>query len=220
MDSQSSPSTSDTVPSVSLENLLKEPTQRFGVSQSLAASPQKMEERASMMEGEDPSDESSQKDAYIPYNLDDYQPLPEELPDEGVSALESVEQDPAARRLAMEEQAIRKERLQQARLERSLSALNSEHPHLRSMAIEELVSVKDPRSTPALTNVAKSEDLSADERRQAAQALWHHAADLEFANPEANQAVRSLARDSDPSVRDIAKRALIDMERYQRHYQN
>jgi hypothetical protein len=185
-------------------------------SQPLTSSQQTREVGNDIGENVEPLDESSPNADDAPYDLDDYQSLPEELPGEAVGSYEDNEQDPEASRLAAEKQANLEELRQQVRLERSLSALESEHSHLRVMAVEELVRIKDPRVASALASVANSDTASAAERRQATQALWHHAADLEFANSEANQAVRSLARDSDPSVRDIAKRALIDMGRYQR----
>lgn len=152
--------------------------------------------------------------AYVPYDLDDYMPLL----DEGLGDF-GPEQDPAGDEPgSVEEQAAREELRQEARLERSLSALDSEHPHLRSMAVEELVGMNDPRATSALESVARSGNVSVDERRQAAQALWHHAADLEFADSAANEALRQLAQGSDPSIQAIAERALTDMERYRRRH--
>jgi len=169
-------------------------------------------------ENEDLSGGSSPNAAYVPHDLDDYQPLPEELPDEGIGAAEYDENDPAAGSLAAERQAQLEERRRQARLERAKNALNSEYTHLRAMAVEELVATKDKRATSALESFANSTEASTDERSQAAQALWNHAADLEFADPEANAALVRLANDADPSVRKIANQALSDMERYQRRH--
>jgi hypothetical protein len=87
------------------------------------------------------------------------------------------------------------------------------------MAVEELTGINDPRATSALESVARSSAASDDERRRAAQALWHHAGDLQFSDSNANQALRQLANDGDPTVREIAKRALVDMERYQRRHE-
>ena len=216
VNSQSSPSTSGTVHSASAESLIKEPVRSGDVSQPLTASQQTNEEGQYNTEREDLSDEPSPEEANVPYDLDEYQSLTEELLDESVSDLGSEQQDPEAVRLEAEARTARAERLDQERLERSLSALNSEHAHLRSMAVEELVPLKDPRATTALANVASSKDVSVDERRRAAQALWHHAADSQFSDSAANQALAQLAGEGDPAVRDIARRALIDMERYQR----
>jgi hypothetical protein len=154
-----------------------------------------------------PSSKDSRQEAYVPYDLDDYMPLPE---DERMDALESDQDPEPGGKPACED--CRKE----ARIERALSALDSEHEHLRSMAVDELTGMNDKRATGALERVATSGDLSFDERRKAAQALWHHAADLQFADSAANDALSKLANSSDPSIRSIAERALTDMERYQR----
>jgi hypothetical protein len=157
-------------------------------------------------------EEDSLKEVYVPYDLDDYAALPEK--ELGIAA----EQGSEAGLLSAEEQAALEEWRNQARLERSLSALKSKYTHLRSMAIEELVGIKDPRATNALESAANSGDASDLERSQAAQALWHHAADLEFADPVANEALKRLVSNGGPEVRAVAERALIDMERYQRRY--
>jgi HEAT repeat protein len=82
------------------------------------------------------------------------------------------------------------------------------------MAIEELVSTKDPRAVSALESFAKSTDASDDVRRQAAEVLWHLAGDFEIADSSANEALRGLAQSGDPSVQVIAGQALKDMEQY------
>jgi len=176
-------------------------------------------DKAGIAENEDLSDEPSEQAAYVPYDLDDFQPLPEELSEERIGAAEYDEQDPAGTGAASaERQAYFEELRQQARLERAKNALNSGYANLHTMAMDELVATKDPRATSALESFANSQEASSDERSKAAQALWNHAADLEFSNPEANAALVRLANDADPSVREIAKRALTDMERYQRRH--
>jgi hypothetical protein len=151
--------------------------------------------------------------ASVPHDLDEYMPLPDEAP-----VKFEPDQDAAAEPRLAEARADLEERREQARLERSLSALDSQYDHLRSMAVEELVGMKDPRATRALADLAAAGDAVSNDRRRAALALWHHAADLAFADSAANQALKRLASgsDADPSVKEIAKRALADMERYQR----
>jgi hypothetical protein len=175
-------------------------------SQPSGASAMTGKEAADAKSSSDAKRESdSPKAAYVPHDLDDYMPLP----DQGPVDLGS-EKDPAGGDLgSVDEQAT-----QEARLERSLSALDSEYDHLRSMAVEELVGMNDPRATSALESIARSGDASVDVRRQATQALWHHAADLEFADSAANSALKRLAQDKDPSIQAIADRALTDMEQY------
>jgi len=172
-------------------------------------------------------EEDSVEEDNVPYDLDDYASLP--VPEIVDSASEQysepdqdTDQDATFAQGSAEELDALEERRNQARLERSLSAINSDHSHLRLMAIEELVGLKnkDARVTNALEGVANAtSDVSDLERRQAAQALWHHAADLEFSDPKANEALNRLARDGDPEVKAIAERALIDMDRYQHRYQ-
>ncbi len=161
--------------------------------------------------------------AFVPYDLEEYMPLSEEMPGEYEREQYSKQdweqnqlQRDEADFLSTEEQAAREERQQQARLDRALSALDSNYANLRSMAVNELTGVNDERATNALQNLAVSNDASGNEKRMAAQALWHHAGDLGFSDFTANQALRQLANDDDPSVRGIAERALDDMARYQR----
>ncbi len=168
--------------------------------------------------------------AFVPYDLEEYMPLSEEMPGEYEREQYSEQdwkQNPLQRDEAdllsteeqaarEEQQAAREERQQQARIDRALSALDSNYANLRSMAVNELTGVNDERATNALQNLAVSNDASGNEKRMAAQALWHHAGDLGFSDFTANQALRQLANGDDPSVRGIAERALDDMARYQR----
>jgi hypothetical protein len=165
---------------------------------------------------EDLTNDPSEIAANVPQDLDDFQPLPEELHDEEVGDLEYDVKDPESVRLATKKQVERDRRIEQARLNRALNALESEHSHLRSMAVGEMARIKDPRVPNALKGVATSDMVTAAERKNAAQELWHYAADQQFSDAGANQALNSLADSKDPSVQAIAKRALRDMERYQR----
>lgn len=214
--SQTLPSTSGTVSSALTEESDQKLVSKGEMSQSDAASQQTSNKEKSDAEQEESPDELLPDTADVPYDLDEYQPLYDGSADAGVSSTEPDMEDPQGMRLSAEEQAARESRMQQQRLERSLSAINSEHTHLRTMAVEELVTVKDPRATTALANAASSQSITSEERRQAAQALWHHAADYQFADSTANGALVQLANDGDPAVREIARRALVDMERYQR----
>jgi hypothetical protein len=112
------------------------------------------------------------------------------LPDE--APVESEPDRDATAEPRSKAQADLGERREQARLERSLSALDFNYDHLRSMAVEALVSMKDPRATSALVGLAASGDAASKERRRGAQVLWHHAADLAFADSTANQAIKRL----------------------------
>ncbi len=157
--------------------------------------------------------------AFVPSDLDEYMPLSDEMP--GESEMEQyseldLDESRATGLLSPEEQAAWEERQRDARIERALSALDSKHTHLRSMAVDELTGISDERATNALSKLATSKGASDGEKRMGAQALWHHAGDLGFSDSTANQALRQLATDGDPSVQEIAMQALDDMERYQR----
>jgi len=202
-----------------LERKTKEISRDNPASKEKAVPEQLQDQESTITDNENLSDEPSEQASYVPYDLDEFQPLPEELFDDRIGNAEYDEQDPAgAGELSAERQAYFEELRQQARLERAKNALNSGYTNLHTMAVDELVATKDPRATSALESFANSQEASSDERSQAAQALWNHAADLEFADPEANAALVRLANDGDPSVQEIAKRALSDMERYQRRY--
>lgn len=145
--------------------------------------------------------------AEVPHDLDDLMLLPESSIDVGFNVNESQENN---------DNVWNDEMQRSARLERATWAIDSEHSHIRMMAIDELVTTKDPRATQIISNAAMRGETSVDERLQAAEALWRHAADLEFSNLTAVQSLQQLAADSDPSVAAIANRALADMDRYQR----
>jgi hypothetical protein len=189
-----------------------------GASQSLEPSEQVKAEGYKEAANEEPSDDPSEVAANAPHDLDEFMPLPEENYVEETGDYEYDEQDPDAGRLAAEKQAERQKRIDQARLNRSMSALESEHSHLRSMAVEEMSRISDPRVPGALRGVATSDESTASERQKAAQALWNYAADQQFSDSGANQALSSLVDSKDPSVKKIAEQALRDMERYQKRY--
>jgi hypothetical protein len=108
-----------------------------------------------------------------------------------------------------QEQAEREETLNQA-----LTALNPAEGTLSQHALDQLVGIRDdPRATQALVQVALGASES-DARAQATEALWHHAADLEFADADAVSALEQLANDADTVVQKIAQQALADMQQY------
>jgi hypothetical protein len=72
--------------------------------------------------------------------------------------------------------------------------------------------------TGILADIAISDNTPAEERANAAEALWRHAGDFEFQDAEANEALRSLAEEDDPSVSTIAQEAMRDMMRYRQRY--
>ena len=79
-------------------------------------------------------------------------------------------------------------------------------------AFDQLVGVQDPRVTQALVQAAGAADSRA--RAQATEALWHHAADLRFADQASISALERLANDADTEVQSTARQALEDMKQY------
>lgn len=105
------------------------------------------------------------------------------------------------------------EEYEEALIERALSALSSEHVHLYEEALDQLVGIDDPRATEILVEAARTETDSTI-RMQAVDALWRHAANLEFSDVMSIEALRQLAEDSDERVRGMASQALRDMDQY------
>lgn len=75
---------------------------------------------------------------------------------------------------------------------------------------------EDPRATQALIEAASDTNGSKNSafRARAVNALWRHAADLLFEDSSSIAAIEQLSGDADPPVRDIARQALADMQRF------
>lgn len=146
----------------------------------------------------------------VPRDLDDYMPLREPTHEPTVDATSADAIDPEAQAEMDAAQELHDEQ----RVERAISATASPFSHIRRMAVNELAGSRHPRATGVLADIAVSENAPAEERSDAAEALWRHAGDFEFRDTEANEALRILAEDADSSVSAIAKDALRDMERY------
>ncbi|MFH0343836.1 MAG: hypothetical protein ACHBNF_17335 [Chromatiales bacterium] len=86
-------------------------------------------------------------------------------------------------------------------------------------AVDALVGIRDAHATEALVSAADTQDAGPVHRRYAVEALWRHAADLQFAEPASTEALRRLASDSNEKVRALAARAVFDMDRYLRSAQ-
>ena len=80
-----------------------------------------------------------------------------------------------------------------------------------SMAMEQLASIDHPDATELIMRATSNKSNVVD-RALAADALWQHASNRSFADPEVNQALERLAADADASVRNIAEQALSDMQ--------
>jgi hypothetical protein len=151
----------------------------------------------------------------VPRDLDDYMPVPEP-PTLGLHS--SVTSEGAIDPEAQAEIEAAQSAYREQRVQRAISATDSSYSHIRRMAVNELAGSRDRRATGVLADIAVSEDIPAEERANAAAALWRHAGDSEFRDAEANDVLRSLAQDDDPSVSAIAQDALWDMKRYRQRY--
>jgi len=150
----------------------------------------------------------------VPRDLDDYMPVPEPTSELHSSVLSEGAVDPEAQAEIDAAQSVYREQ----RVQRAISAAGSSYSHIRRMAVNELAGSRDRRATGVLADIAISEDTPAEERANAAEALWRHAGDSEFRDTDANEVLRFLAGDDDPSVSAIAQDALRDMERYRQRY--
>jgi hypothetical protein len=115
--------------------------------------------------------------------------------------------------LSPEEQLAVVQEYNEALLKRAFDVLKSDYTHLYVEAINQIVGMDDPRATQALVE-AVSTGLDAKSRAQAVEALWQHAAHLQFADATSVDALKQLAEDSDANVSKVAHRALQDMQQY------
>lgn len=121
---------------------------------------------------------------------------------------ETADEAEQAKALARE-QAEREETLNHA-----IAALSRKDGPLSQQALDQLVGIRDdPRATQALVQTA-SDAQDSRSRVRATEALWHHAADLEFADGTTVAALEQLTNDADAAVQKTARQALEDMKQY------
>jgi HEAT repeat protein len=114
--------------------------------------------------------------------------------------------DPAAAEM------LEKARLQE-RIDDALAGLASENWMPRRESLQALVGLDDERATSVLIDAANAKETG-EERAFAVKALWHHAADLQFADENVNAALMLIAEEEDELVSPIAIEALDDMDQY------
>jgi hypothetical protein len=142
--------------------------------------------------------------AEAPQSLDEFQP---------VAVGDAFFGADGEQELSPEEQLAVVQEHDKAILKRALDALNSDYKHLYAEAINQIVGMDDPRATQALVEAANT-GLDAKSRAQAVEALWQHAAHLQFADATSITALKQLAGDNDAHVSKVARRALQDMQQY------
>ena len=81
-------------------------------------------------------------------------------------------------------------------------------------AVDALVGIRDAHATEALVSAADTRDAITGRRQHVVEALWRHAADLQFTDSASTEALRRLATDGNETVRALAARAVLDMDRY------
>jgi hypothetical protein len=97
-------------------------------------------------------------------------------------------------------------------LNRATAALSQEG-QLNQQVLNQLEGIGDPRATQMLVQAASGVQNGRD-RVRATEALWHHAADLQFADEASISALEQLATDTDARVQKTAQQALEDMRQY------
>ncbi|MGH8612202.1 MAG: hypothetical protein ACREYF_09220 [Gammaproteobacteria bacterium] len=112
------------------------------------------------------------------------------------------------------EQAEARDRMEREEtLNHAIAALNPEAGKLNQQALDQITGIRDPRATQALAQAA-SGTLDSHARAQATEALWHHAADLQFADEATVGVLEQLATDTDARVQKTARQALEDMQQF------
>jgi hypothetical protein len=150
-------------------------------------------------------------------------PAPSAVPQEEIEAQAESDAELEAEALAAEEDhdadavaSLAEEQQQnEVLLTKALAMLRSNDRQLHAQAIDQLVGINDPRATQALIRAANGTGADLRSRLQAVESLWNHAADLGFSDQASVNALRQLATDRNTDVRNIARRALVDMQRQQ-----
>jgi hypothetical protein len=102
-------------------------------------------------------------------------------------------------------------------LNRSIANLRMKDGQINPQALDQLIGIRDkPNATEALIQAA-SETQDSRNRMQATEALWRHAADLEFADEASVSALEQLADDANVEVQETARQVLEDMRQFRQH---
>ncbi|MGH8534106.1 MAG: HEAT repeat domain-containing protein [Gammaproteobacteria bacterium] len=139
-----------------------------------------------------------------PQTLDEFRPISMEMLT-ATSGIESGNDTDASGQLLMQQ------RYQEARLDRALDALGSEHKPLYKEALNDLIGIDDPRATKAIVDAAltPTEWIS---RISAVETLSQHALNLQFSDRASVNALRQLVEDGDVEVRQVVRNVLTDMQ--------
>lgn len=107
-------------------------------------------------------------------------------------------------------------RAREEKLVRAMDALRSKDVSatVQQQALADLATSGDPRATAVLKDAWTQVQGHPTVSSQVARSVWQHAAQLQFANNDANALLLSLASSQNSAVREVAQAGKVDMERY------
>lgn len=102
------------------------------------------------------------------------------------------------------------------KLLRAVDALRSKDATgpVQVQALADVSASTDPRATAVLKEAWTQVQGMPNVAPQVARSAWQHAAQMQFANADANALLVSMTSSTIPGVRDVAQAATLDMERY------
>jgi hypothetical protein len=107
-------------------------------------------------------------------------------------------------------------REREEKLLRAMDALKSRDANaaVQVQALADLATSNDARATGVLKDAWAQVQGRPDAAPQVARSVWQHAAQMQFADAEANALLMSMASSNNPGVREVAQAGKVDMERY------
>ena len=107
-------------------------------------------------------------------------------------------------------------RAREEKLLRAMDALRSKEVNaaVQQQALADLATSGDPRATAVLKDAWAQVQGQPAVSPHVARSVWQHAAQLQFANSDANALLLSLATSQNAAVKDVARAGKVDMERY------
>jgi hypothetical protein len=107
-------------------------------------------------------------------------------------------------------------REREEKLLRAMDALKSKDVNgtVQMQALADLSASGDPRATAVLKEAWTQTQGMPNAAPQVARSAWQHAAQLQFANGDANALLLSMTASNIPAVREVAQAGKVDMERY------
>lgn len=110
-------------------------------------------------------------------------------------------------------------RVELDKLNRAAAVVDSSlDPGLKRAAMEDLIPINHPLATKALASLLRQAEKSGDElvMREAANAVWYHAAQLQFRDKRANAMIGTMRSSQNQVVRAVGAQAQNDQTNYLR----